>query len=162
LRGDGNGECSVFRKSTTKGKSSPDNFRPTSMARTKSVEHNYFFTVSSTLFKETREFRVYARDPIHALNGIHKLLQKTRELDAKRKVIRPRLQPDQYLLRRLFLRYLDINQKTVESDLDLPNTANPDLHPQKRIRTETMSFGFEAENVRTPKPPRKPREKKAK
>jgi hypothetical protein len=135
------------------------------MARTKSVEHNYFFTVTSPYFTSLqcmREFRAYARDPIHALNLIHKQLQKTRELDAKRKEIRPRLKPDQYTICRLFLRYKDINDKTVESDLDLPQTPNPDLHPQKRIRTENMSFGFEAENIRTPKPPRKPREKKAK
>jgi hypothetical protein len=121
------------------------------MARTKSVEHNYFFTVTSPYFTSLqcmREFRAYARDPIHALNLIHKHL--------------PRLKPDQYTICRLFLRYKDINDKTVESDLDLPQTPNPDLHPQKRIRTENMSFGFEAENIRTPKPPRKPREKKAK
>lgn len=133
------------------------------MARTKSVLHNFFFKVASAFFPSgTQEFRVYARDPIHALNEIHKLLQKTRELDGKRKEIRPRLKPHQYTLLRLFQRYTDITEKTVESELDLPKTPNPDLHPQKRIRTENMSFGFEAENIRTPKPPRKPRVKKAK
>lgn len=117
------------------------------MPRAKKILHNYFGIIESGYWKGGREFHAHAKDPIAALNMLHRHLQKTRELDAKRKVLRPRLKPDEYKILRLFQRYEDINKKTVQADLDLPNTSNPNVLPVKKVKTLNMTFGFPEENL---------------
>lgn len=59
-------------------------------------------------------------------------MQRTKEIDAKRKITRPRLLPNEYEISRLFLRYNGNSTElatsgTIGSDFDLPSTPNPDL-----------------------------------
>lgn len=117
------------------------------MGRPRAIKHNYFFKISSPYWEGEKEYRVYRKDPISALNEIHRVMQKSRELGDKKKVLRPRLKPDEYRLIRFFQRYLDETtpeKRTVESDLDLPATPNPNVLPQKRIKTENTEFNFGA------------------
>lgn len=103
--------------------------------KTKSVSNNYYvrYAITKSDFKgdREREFRVFKTGPIPALNAFHHAMQKEREVDGKRKVIRPKLLADEYKILRLFLRYsegTDLSRgRTIESDFDIPNTPNPVL-----------------------------------
>lgn len=112
--------------------------------------NNYFIEYEvlkpSDLSGKKRELRVYKKTPITALNEFHRRMQRTKEVDGKRKIIRPRLRSHEYKISRLFIRYTDSAKdlesgRTIESTFDLPKTANPDLKFQtKRIKkTDTVS-----------------------
>lgn len=122
--------------------------------------NNYYvqYKITKTDFKgsrDTREFRTYKSTPVIALNEFHRSMQRTKEVDAKRKVTRPRLRPDEYEISRLFLRYNGkatelATSGTVESDFDLPNTPNPDLKQTKKVkkadRPKPPEFSFMSES----------------
>lgn len=113
--------------------------------------NNYYVSYEIVSSKAVREFRIYCSGPVIALNAFHRAMQRERELDGQRKVIRPRLKPDQYKILRLFLRYNDgtglQSGRTVESNFDLPDTGNPDLNysPKKKKKTarvQPQEFDF--------------------
>lgn len=117
------------------------------MARPRSILHNYFADVTSPHWEGTREFKAYVKDPASALIYIHKLLQRKREVGAKREVLRPKLKPEEYQIVRLFLRYEDYDRNAVQADIDMPRSPNPDATKQKKIKTENMTFGFPEEQL---------------
>jgi hypothetical protein len=121
------------------------------MPRQKNILHDYFGVVESSYWKGEREFHAHAKDAITALNMLHRHLQKTRELDAKRKVLRPKLKPDEYKIVKLFQKYEDYDKKTVRAFFDLPRTGNPSVLPVKKVKTPNMTFGFPEENLIKPK-----------
>jgi hypothetical protein len=128
---------------------------PHPMARPRSILHNYFVVVTSPHWIGPREFRAFVKDPPSALIYIHKVLQRTKEVGAKREVIRPKLKPDEYEVIRLFLRYEDNDKRDIQANIDMPRSPNPDATKKPKIKTENLSFGFpEEEMVKlTEKPP---------
>ena len=118
------------------------------MTRPKNILKNYFAEVKSAHFVESphslgkRQFFVRARDPVSALNELHKILQKTRELDVKRKVLRPRLRPTECTIVSLFKKYEDSHHRTVEAYVDIPASPNPDLNNKNPAGAENLTFGL--------------------
>lgn len=113
------------------------------MARPRSILHNYFVVVTSPHWIGPREFRAFVKDPPSALIYIHKVLQRTKEVGAKREVIRPKLKPDEYEVTRLFLRYEDIDKKDIQADIDMPRSPNPDATKcDKKTEDQNREFNL--------------------
>lgn len=87
-----------------------------------------------------KEFAHYCSTPIAALNEFHRKLQKTRELDAKRKVVRPKLGPNDYKITRMFTRNYGFEGETIESEFDLPKTPNPNLNKMRATRPQQTTL----------------------
>ena len=115
------------------------------------LKQNYYVSYTVLKTNETREFRTFKASPIMALNEFHRSMQRTKEVDAKRKIIRPRLKPDQYKIKRLYIQYPRTanelpDAEMIKSDFDLPNTPNPDLKYQAK----------KVKKADRPKPPKAP------
>lgn len=82
--------------------------------------------------------------PVIALNEFHRFMQRSKQCDANRKVIRPKLQPGDYRICRLFERYYEIDgeRKVIESCFDLPNSGNPDFRLVQTQQVEQPAFDF--------------------
>jgi hypothetical protein len=92
--------------------------------------------------QKKKEWHFYCSGPIIALNGFHRFMQRQKECNADRKVIRQKLKPNDYRIIRLFLRYPGGEGRgQLESDFDLPNSANPDLALRKKKPAEP-AFDF--------------------
>jgi len=119
------------------------------------LKQNYYVSYTVLLkTSEKREFRTFKASPVMALNEFHRAMQRTKEVDAKRKVIRPRLKPDQYKINGMYIQYPKTanelpDAEMIKSYFDLPDTPNPDLNFQtKRIK--------KADRPKPPKPPEFP------
>jgi hypothetical protein len=119
--------------------------------------HNYYihYVWSVPNFKgaidmgKLKEECVFASDPIAALNEFHRTMQRKRvtSVSDKKHVLRPKLQPDQYRITKMTLRYngnfASAYEDTVDQVIDLPKTSNPDLWPKTYVSNETPTqFGF--------------------
>ena len=73
------------------------------------------------------EFRTRTSGPVEALNEFHRWIQLTVQINGTRGVIRPKLQPHEYRIVRLFNRYFSegATNDCNESDFDLPKSENP-------------------------------------
>lgn len=108
------------------------------------AEYNYKLAPSKVV---AGKYRFYVASPIQALNEVHKFLQLSCERDGQRKITRPKLKPEDYRITRLYSAYDDRDKEltrgtpeTIESDYDLPNTANPDLNAPKPPKPETAEM----------------------
>lgn len=115
------------------------------MARKQPVSAIHKFEVTYRWNGGTRTYETEASGPIMALNGFHRSMQRERELDGGRKVVRPKLGPSEYELLGLNLIWWDMDKKTKRTPYDLPKTPNPCVTMGKVPKTETETFGFFAE-----------------
>lgn len=90
-----------------------------------------------------------APNPVSALNQFHAWMQWSREVAEDRTVLRPRLGHRDYILRSLNQIYHDAHfhknpfeQPLIESEIDLPNTPNPDLNRIMNVYDNEVEFDF--------------------
>jgi hypothetical protein len=88
--------------------------------------------------------RYFAPGPVIALNLFHRDMQNHAVSDGKT-VLRPKLQPSQYTIVRMFHSYNDAVGKLVENAYDLPATDNPDCTPKKKIPGVATPTMFDVE-----------------
>lgn len=72
---------------------------------------------------------VHAASADHALRQVHSTMQKSKESDTERRIMRPMLAPGEYVITRLFIPYKDASGDNYERTFDLPKSDNPDLSP---------------------------------
>jgi hypothetical protein len=85
---------------------------------------------------------VHANSADHALRQIHATMQKAKENNTSREVVRPALEPGEYVVTRLFIPYKDMTSQEFEHTFDLPQGANPDVRTEKvePVKPEPMAF----------------------
>lgn len=106
---------------------------------------------------------IEASTPIAAIGQFHKFMQQIREVSPDRKsVLRPALKPDQYVVLSFNQYYHDASlhrdpsaQPIIESAIDYPGSANPDLShlnrggrdPFAAVGEVTKEFDFGADQT---------------
>jgi hypothetical protein len=85
---------------------------------------------------------VHANSADHALRQVHETLQKAKENNTNREVVRPMLLPSEYAISRLFIPYKDSTGEPYERTFDLPAGENPTVAKEKvePVKPEPMPF----------------------
>lgn len=87
-----------------------------------------------------REWSTLATSPIQCLNWFHEHLQKGKDIDGMRQVIRPKLLPSQY--------EITLFKRDGFAPYDIPVGGNPDLTAKKKpVKEVEAAFGFYPETV---------------
>lgn len=96
--------------------------------------------------RQTAILIIHAPSADSALRQVHAAMQKAKELNLDRQVVRPKLLPDEYRVTRLFIPYLDAKNIEYEHTFDVPTTVNPDLRQDNTspVESATMPFFDEA------------------
>lgn len=84
---------------------------------------------------------------IDAIHAVHCFAQREQELDAERKVRRPRLKPEQYRVNDLRLTYMDETRPEKirrQEYVPVPSGPNPDVRRHNHPKPEINEFPFVA------------------
>lgn len=92
--------------------------------------------------RQTTIIVIHAPSADSALRQVHATMQKAKELNLDREIVRPKLLPDEYRVVRLFIPYKEIKGFEHEHTFDVPTTANPDVRHDKTPPVESCTMPF--------------------
>jgi hypothetical protein len=114
----------------------------------------YNWKKAGVMAHETKD--ISAPSPVSALNQFHSFLQTLAETLDGRRMLRPKLKPDEYKLDSMVQTYFNLDHRgkvmldqPVDSAIDLPKTPNPDLNKVLNAYAlpEQEGFGFKGAGV---------------
>lgn len=87
------------------------------------------------------------RGAIEAIYSVHRYAQREQETNADRKVVRPRLAPDEYRVDGLALTYMDMAGNEIREAVYVPNGRNPDLRKHRHPKPEQPALPLDDADI---------------